>query len=71
MIIYPCVRIAENLKRDAVPGTLFACWWVNQELYLDWFKLFSDSIPAARPVLLIQDGHFPHQLGGYKACTRK
>ena len=28
--------------------------------YLEWFKFFLRSIPPARPVLLIQDGHTSH-----------
>lgn len=34
--------------------------WVNQELYLTWFKFFIAHIPPARPVLLIQHGHSSH-----------
>ena len=63
MMIYPRIRMSEGLKKDAVPGTLFACsktGWVNQELYLEWFRFFISSIPASRPVLLIEDGHSSH-----------
>ena len=63
MMIYPRVRMSEALKKDAVPGTLFACsksGWINQELYLEWFRFFISIIPATRLVLLIQDGHSSH-----------
>ena len=63
MMIYPRDHMSESLKHDAVPGTLFACsksGWINQELYLEWFQFFISSIPAAGPVLLIEDGHCLH-----------
>ena len=53
----------EKLKQGGVPGTLFECsdnGWINQELYIKWFKFFIEKIPPARPVLLIQDGHSFH-----------
>ena len=34
--------------------------WITQEMYLEWFKFFIASIPYARPVLLIKDGHSSH-----------
>ena len=63
MMIYPRTRMSEGLKTGAVPGTLFSCsksGWVNQDLYLEWLRFFISSIPAARPVLLIEDGHSSH-----------
>ena len=63
VMIYPRIRMSEGLKTGAVPGTLFSCsksGWVNQDLYLEWFRFFISSIPAARPVLLIEDGHSSH-----------
>ena len=44
-------------------GTMFTCsesGWINQSLFLDWFKFFIMSIPPARPVLIIEDGHSSH-----------
>ena len=55
--------MTDKLKSGAVPGTLFACsdnGWINQQLYLQWFEFFVASIPPARPVLLIEDGHASH-----------
>ena len=34
--------------------------WINAEIYLEWFNNFLKSIPPARPVVLIQDGHASH-----------
>jgi hypothetical protein len=47
----------------APPGTYFTCTdngWITQEKYLEWFKFFLKSIPPARPVLVIEDGHSSH-----------
>ena len=63
MMIYPRKRMTEKLQQEAVPGTLFECsenGWINQGLYLKWFKFFLANIPPARPVLLIEDGHASH-----------
>ena len=62
-MIYPRKRMSEKLKEGCVPGTQFACsdsGWVTHDLYLQWFKFFIASIPPARPVLLIEDGHASH-----------
>lgn len=64
MIVYPRkMRVPEELKEGAIPGTLFAnsvSGWINSELYLEWFKYFMQLIPPVRPVLLLQDGHASH-----------
>lgn len=64
MMIYPRKRcVPEKLKEGAVRGTIFKTsesGWVNQEIYLEWFDNFLQSIPPKRPVLLIQDGHSSH-----------
>ena len=62
-MIYPQKRIADNLKKGAVPGTSFLAsekGWITQELYLKWFHFFLASIPPTRPALLIEDGHTSH-----------
>ena len=62
-LIYPRKRITDNLKQGAYPGTSFNCspnGWINQELYLKWFRFFLSCIPSTRPVLLIEDGHSSH-----------
>ena len=53
-------------KEGVIQGTLFRnCVSAGrtQELYLEWFKFFIiiiPSIPAVRPVLLLEDGHSSH-----------
>ena len=62
-LIYPRQRVTENLKEGAIAGTVFHrsdSGWVNAELFLAWLKLFAESIPPSRPVLLILDGHSSH-----------
>ena len=47
------------MKEGAVSGTMFVTsenGWINQALYLEWFRQFLQWIPPVRPVLLIQDG---------------
>lgn len=64
LMIYPRKRsLPDKAKEGAVPGTLFMVsenGWINREIYLEWFRFFLRSIPPARPVLLIQDGHASH-----------
>ena len=63
-MIYPRkLAVPESMRNGAVPGTLFKSsenGWISQEIYLEWFKFFIASIPPARPVLLIEDGHGSH-----------
>ena len=64
MIIYPRKqKVPDRLKEGCVANTLFANsenGWINNSLYLQWFKFFLDNIPPTRPVLLIEDGHSSH-----------
>ena len=51
------------MQSGCVPGTVFETsdnGWITQDIYLKWFKFFVKSIPPARPVLLIEDGHSSH-----------
>ena len=68
-VLPPCIvyqrkkRVPENLREGAVAGTVFCNsdnGWINAEIYLEWFNNFLKSIPPARPVILIQDGHASH-----------
>ena len=34
--------------------------WINADLFVEWFKFFTDNIPSTRPVVLIQDSHSSH-----------
>ena len=64
MMIYPRKGLVpDHLKEGAVPGTMFKSsesGWITKELYMEWFHFFLESIPPARPVLLIEDGHASH-----------
>ena len=63
MIILPQVCVSEAFKANAPPGSYLAAQkkgWVTKELYLKWFRFFTEQIPPTRPVLLIQDGHSSH-----------
>ena len=63
MIIYPCGRLAEELKAGAHPSTLFACsksGGITQQLFLEWFRFFMRSTLPTQPVLQIFDGHSSH-----------
>ena len=64
LMIYPRKKaVPDHMKVGAVPGMLFmtsANGWINQDIYMEWFKFFIRSIPSSRPVLLIEDGHASH-----------
>ena len=53
-----------NFCEGAVAQTLFVNnstnGWINNVLFLQWFKFFLANIPPTRPVLLIMDGHGTH-----------
>ncbi len=56
-IVYPRKKaIPDKLKENALPGTIFCNsenGWINQDLYLHWFKSFLKMIPDTRPILII------------------
>ena len=64
LMIYPRKRrLPDKAREGAVAGTVFMVsdnGWINREIYLEWFKLFLQSISSCRPVLLVQDGHSSH-----------
>ena len=63
LIIFPRVRMNDALKTGAPPGTIFEAsqkGWINKDIFIHWLNFFIDSIPKARPVLLIYDGHSSH-----------
>ena len=64
LMIYPRKqRVPDHMKEGALPNSVFEVsesGWINQDIYLKWFDFFINSIPPARPVLLIQDGHGSH-----------
>ena len=63
-MFYPRKRpVPESFKEGAFANTVFQTspnGWINQELYIEWFKFFIQNLPPARPVLLLQDGHGSH-----------
>ena len=64
LMVYPWKKsVPDHLRLGAVPNTVFSnsqSGWITKEIYLEWFKWFVQSIPPARPVLLVQDGHASH-----------
>ena len=63
MMIFPRKQTPPgNFHEGAVVQTLFCNspnGWINNDLFLQWFKFFLANIPT-RPVLLIMDGHGTH-----------
>ena len=63
-IVYPRKKkVSDNFKEGALADTLFCNTdngWINSDVYVEGFKFFLRSIPLARPVLLVQDGHASH-----------
>lgn len=65
MLIYPRVRMKEELECGAPIGTLFRAHpsgWMQSDLFVDWFKHFLQHTnpTATDPVLLTLDGHTTH-----------
>ena len=64
MMIFPRKQSPPpNFREGAVAQTLFCSsrnGWINDDLFLQWFKFFLASIPPTWPVLLIMDGHGTH-----------
>lgn len=65
MLIFPRVRLTEQLKKGAPPETIFSCnttGWMTTADFNVWFDHFlKHSRPTrADPVLLLLDGHVSH-----------
>ena len=63
LIIFPRARMSDSLKVGAPPGTHFEVspkGWINHEIFLHWPGFFTMSIPSARPILMLCDGHSSH-----------
>ncbi|XP_076814279.1 uncharacterized protein LOC143460585 [Clavelina lepadiformis] len=63
--IFPRVRMKEELKDGAPPGSMFTCQkkgWMNNDIFLEWIKHFSQHAKPSQEerVLLILDGHKSH-----------
>ena len=61
IMIFPHIQTPPgNFHDGAVVQTLFCNspnGWINNDLFLQWFKFFLANIPSTRPVLLIMDRH--------------
>lgn len=65
MLIFPHVRMTEQLKNGAPPGTIFSCnpsGWMTSRDFSKWFDHFLDHTrpTAEKPILLLLDGHSSH-----------
>ena len=64
MVIFEGKRLNPEWTKGEVPCTLYGMSdkrWMDMELFSYWLKdLFLPSIPPARPVLLLLDGHSSH-----------
>ena len=64
MMIFPRKQTPPaNFREGTVAQTLFANsanGWINNDLFLQWFKFFLANIPPTQPMLLIMDGHGTH-----------
>ena len=51
VMIYPRIRITDNLKVGALPSTAFhhpESGWVNAILFMKWFEFFFENDPATQ-----------------------
>lgn len=66
LFVFPRVRIDNNLKKDAPPGSIFdgqPSGWITKDGFLKWLQVFVDKVNPTekQPVLLILDGHASHK----------
>ena len=64
LIIFDAKNVRHAWTKNEVPGTMYGAsekGWINTELFDSWFDdLFLPSAVAARPLLLLLDGHSTH-----------
>ena len=64
LIIFDAKNVRHAWTKDEVPGAMYGAsekGWINTELFDSWFDdLFLPSAVAARPLLLLLDGHSTH-----------
>ena len=64
MVIWDRKTLSPELARGEVPGTIYGLstsGWMDMELFRIWFQRhFLHYAPAARPLLLLMDGHSSH-----------
>lgn len=66
LFVFPRVRMDNELKKDAPPGSIFdgqPSGWITKDGFLKWLNLFVERVnPTEKePVLLILDGHASHK----------
>ena len=64
LVIYDAKKVRAAWTRHEVPGTKYGTsdkGWISTELFESWFfELFVPNAVAARPFLLLLDGHSTH-----------
>jgi len=65
MIIFKRLRMKEELKDGAPPGSLVVCnesGWMDSDMYYAWLQHFIQVVKPSKenPVLLVLDGHTSH-----------
>ena len=64
MVIFDIQTFPIELATGEIPGTIYRfshSGWIDQDLFDKWFdKHFLRYAPAARPLLLLMDGHSSH-----------
>ena len=63
LIIFDRLSLNEAMTKGEVPGTVYSLshnGWITREIFRQWFNHFVLSIPSARPIILMLDGHSAH-----------
>ncbi len=65
MVIYRRANLSQQLTRGEIPGTMYGLspksGWIDGDLFSEWFERhFLLYAPAAKPLLLLLDGHSSH-----------
>jgi hypothetical protein len=60
LFLFKGKRVGQGILEGAPPGSgvqVNESAWMTEELFYQWLQFFADSIPPARPALLIVDNH--------------
>ena len=63
LVIFDRLSLNEAMTKGEVPGTIYGLshnGWITREIFRQWFNHFILSIPSARPIILMLDGHSAH-----------
>ena len=63
LIIFDRLSLNEAMTKGEVPGTIYGLshnGWITRGIFKQWFGHFVLSIPSARPIILVLDGHSSH-----------